>query len=94
MGLFEAEVARACDAAAGKLDALFDHPDDVAGEGGNLFFAQCDAGAQVELFGGVEAAVHEGLVLVVGAGVVTHEPSSGEFGDLVVDEFLFVEAVA
>ena len=73
---------------------MFNHPDDVGGQFAHLLGSQCGADGQAKGFACGDTVVHEGGVLCFVAAVVTDEALTCGGDDLVVDELLFIEAIA
>ncbi len=70
------------------------HPDDVVGQRGDLFAGQGGAYAQVQGLLGGDAVVHQVLELAGVAGLTVDVAGAGFGDDGLVDQGLFVEAVA
>ena len=81
-------------AAIGQRDFLLDEPDDVARQLGDLGFAECDAGDELQFAGNGDAGVHQRGVLRFVRAVAVEKATAGELGDLFGEQPLFVETVA
>ncbi len=69
-------------------------PDDVVGQGGDLFGGEADAYRQVERGFAADGVVHQVLEQVGVAGLAVDEALAGAGKDGLLDQALFVEAVA
>lgn len=79
--------------AVGQGDFGIDHPYDITGERRHLLRAQSDTGCELEGGGTDHTAIHQCFVLCFSAALAIQEFLASQLGNLVVDQFLFIETI-
>ena len=72
---------------------MLHHPHNIARQAGNLLAAKSNTGGQIEGFSRRQAIVHQGLKLFLIIAVAIQETVAGQFGNLLTQQALLIEAV-